>query len=72
MLETEKWKLVPTPCYEAKCRKCGHESSATGTREQAVAWFKTRGWQLRSNGPWCPECVLEDEMSRDDLGVRSK
>lgn len=71
-LPEEQWQLTTTPCHKAKCRNCGWEASADGTTDQAIAWFRTRGWQLKSNGPWCPECVLEDEMSRDDLGVRPK
>jgi len=69
--ETQQWKLIPVPCYEAKCRNCGWKASAAGTREQAIAWLKTRGWQLRSNGPWCQNCVSEDEMQAD-LGVSVK
>jgi rubredoxin len=70
--EAEQWQLKTTPCHQVKCRNCGYETSAEGTPQQAIAEVKRLGWELKRNGAWCPECVLQDEMSRDDLGVSPK
>jgi hypothetical protein len=67
-----QWGLTPASCYDVKCVNCGWETSKDGTKEQAIAALKRLGWQLRSNGPWCPECVLEEEIRMDDSPVYPK
>jgi hypothetical protein len=68
----EQWQFVAAPCHQVCCQNCGWETSADGTKEQAIAELKRLGWQLRSNGPWCQECVRDDEMSKDNSEVRPK
>jgi hypothetical protein len=68
----ENWQFEAAPCHQVCCRKCGWETSEEGTKEQAIAELKRLGWQIKSDGPWCPECVLEDELSRDDSEVYPK
>jgi hypothetical protein len=70
--ETEKWKLVPVPCQQVTCSNCGYNDTAEGKPEQAIAELKRQGWRLRSNGPLCHECVLDDELSSDSSEVRPK
>jgi hypothetical protein len=67
-----EWKLTPASCHEVKCCNCGWETSEEGTTQQAVAELKRLGWELKSDGPWCPECVLQDELSKDDSPIYPK
>jgi hypothetical protein len=67
-----EWQLKAAQCHQVKCSKCGWETSEDGTPQQAIAELKRLGWQARSNGPWCPECVLQDELSKDDSEVYPK
>lgn len=72
MSEVEKWQLIPIPCHVAKCKNCGHTEHEEGSANKAMIRLKFYGWQLRDNGPWCNECVREDEMSSDNSVVRPK
>lgn len=66
------WQLTLTLCHQVKCVNCGWETSEEGTKEQAIAELKRLGWKLRSDGPWCPECVLSDMIRSDDSEVYPK
>jgi rubredoxin len=71
-MSIQEWQLKATPCHKVKCSNCGWETSADGTKEQAIAELKRLGWQLRSNGPRCPECELQHELSMDNSEVYPK
>jgi hypothetical protein len=72
MPEVDQWQFEAAPCHQVCCRQCGWETSADGAKEEAVAELKRLGWKLMSDGPWCPECILEDELSKDDSEVYPK
>ena len=69
----QAWGLEPASCYEATCSKCGWKYlPGERSQEQSITELKRLGWRLRSNGAWCPECVLEHELSMDDSVVYPK
>lgn len=69
---SENWQLTPAQGYQVRCVNCGWETSEGGTPQQVIAELRRLGWQLMSNGPWCPECMLQDELSKDDGPVYPK
>jgi hypothetical protein len=71
-----EWQLKQKRIYSVECCECEWEDTSDdtyeGSEKDAIAEFKRKGWQLKANGPWCPECVLSYEIRMDDSEVYPK
>lgn len=70
MDEIERWKLIPIPCYRAKCQKCGHVEYEKGSPQRVIIRLKFYGWRIVGDETWCNECTAWE--NDDDLEVSPK